>query len=152
MSMLYIASDHGGIKLKNKLVKYLKKSGYEVEDLGPEKFDVTDDYPDYVIPVVRKVQEYVENKGIIICRNGVGVSILANKMIGIRAGLSWNPKHAKSQRSDDDTNILALPADYISLAKAKLIVSTWLNTHFSEEERHVRRLEKIHTYDNSRTV
>ncbi|MFA6981992.1 MAG: RpiB/LacA/LacB family sugar-phosphate isomerase [Patescibacteria group bacterium] len=150
--MIYIASDHGGFKLKQSLVKFLKTNNYDVQDMGPQNYDEKDDYPDYVIPVVRKVQESVENKGVLICRNGVGVCMLANKMMGIRAGISWNPKHARSQRNDDDTNVLALPANYVCAAKAKRILKSWLETYFSSEERHVRRLEKIYSYDNTGNI
>lgn len=150
--MIYIASDHGGYKLKQKLVKFLESKNMEIEDLGPSEYNEEDDYPDFVFPVMRKVQESSQNKGILICRNGVGVNILANKHIGIRAGLSWNQKHAKSQRNDDNTNVLTLPADFISLGKAKKITFSWLKTPFSEKGKHLRRLEKITAYDNSGSI
>ena len=140
--MIYISSDHGGFELKNKIVDFLKKRGDEVADLGPNVYDLNDDYPDFVEPLVKKVLENPGNKGILICRNGVGVSMLANKFRGVRAGLSWNAKHAASSRNDDNTNVLALPADYISEEEAFKTVETWLTTPFTTEEKFSRRLAK----------
>src|SRR3989344_5984779 len=112
--MIYVSSDHGGLELKNKLVAYLTQKNVEVTDMGPFELDSDDDYPEYVLPVVEAVLGAKDNKGMLICRNGEGVSMLANKFKGVRAVLSWNSNHAKSSRNDDDTNILALPADYIT--------------------------------------
>ncbi len=144
--MLYIASDHAGFKLKSKIKEYLSSRGVEVVDMGPAGFYPEDDYPDYVIPAVRRFQEDGEGGGggaILICRNGVGVSMLANRFKGIRASLSWSPRHAMSSRTDDNTNVLALPADYIDEKTATDIVDAWLNADFGNEERHVRRLKKV---------
>jgi len=125
--MIYVASDHGGFELKNKILDMLKEN----------------DYPDYTIPCIKKVMENEKNRGIVICKNGVGASILANKFPGIRAALTWNPEHASSSRNDDNTNVLALPASYINQNEAWEITKTWLTTPFSNAERHVRRLNKI---------
>ena len=142
--MIYISSDHGGFALKQELVKFLHQKNIDVTDLGPSELNMDDDYPDYVFPLAHKVAaDPIENKGILICRNGVGVSMLANKVKGIRVALSWNPKHAISSRNDDNTNILALPSDYIDVETAKEILEKWLETKFSGEMRHKRRLEKI---------
>lgn len=141
--MIYISSDHGGFKLKERLLKHFEDSNIEITDLGPYEYIENDDYPDYVDPLVKKVLESTENKGILICRNGVGVCIAANKHKGIRAALSWNKKHAKSSRTDDNSNILCLPADYINLKRAKNIVHAWRNTPFSGLERHIRRISKL---------
>jgi len=141
--MLYITSDHGGLKLKNRLVEFLKQNDVEFEDCGPNKLITNDDYADYVIPVMRKVLESPVNNAILICRNGVGVSIIANRFKGIRCALSWNVLHAVSSRNDDDSNVLALPADYISENEAENVLEGWLNKNFSKEERFVRRLNKL---------
>lgn len=137
--MIYITSDHGGLELKN----YLVKSISELIDLGPTTLDPEDDYPDFIPPLVDKVLDDKENMGIVICRNGVGVSMTANKFKGIRATLSFSTKHAESSRRDDNTNVLALPSDYISNEEALEIVKTWLTTPFSNKERHVRRVAKV---------
>lgn len=141
--MLYITSDHGGLKLKNRLVEFLKQKNIEFEDCGPNKLITNDDYIDYVIPVMRRVLESPKNEAVLICRNGVGVSIAANRFKGIRCALSWNASHAVSSRNDDDANVLALPADYISENEAESILESWLNKNFSKEERFVRRLNKL---------
>jgi ribose 5-phosphate isomerase B len=141
--MIYIASDHGGFEYKNIIAKFLEEKGYDVADMGPHEFDPKDDYPDYIAPLAAKVTETEGNKGIVLCRNGVGVCLAATKIKGIRCGLSWNAKHAESSRRDDNTNILALPADYVKEDELLSIVETWLETPFGKEKRHIRRLEKV---------
>ena len=143
--MLYITSDHGGLKLKTDLVEFLKQKNIEFEDCGPTELIPSDDYVDYVIPVMRKVLESPVNKAVLICRNGIGASISANRFKGIRCALSWNAAHAISSRNDDDSNVLALPADYISDIEAKDILKGWLSKNFSKEERFIRRLNKLET-------
>lgn len=146
--MIYIASDHGGYSLKNELIKFLHSLQLEVTDLGPQHYMEDDDYTDYVYPVARQVAENpIDNQGILICRNGVGVSMFANKVKGVRAALSWLPEHAATSRNDDNSNVLALPADYVDVETAKKIVEKWLNTPFSNEIRHKRRLEKIADFE-----
>lgn len=141
--MIFLASDHGGYKLKEIIEKYLKEKGNEVVDIGPERLDPTDDFPDFVIPLAKKVAENPKNLGIALCRNGVGVEIAANKIDGVRAALSWDPKHAASTRSDDNSNVLALPADYLDEKKAIEVLDSWLTTQYSKEPRFERRLKKI---------
>lgn len=142
--MLYISADHRGFELKNKICEYLKSQEIEHVDLGPLEVDPEDDYPDVAMPVIREViYDHENNKGILICKNGVGVSMFANKFKCIRSALSWSKEHAKSSREDDDTNILSLPAEFVSEKDAFNIVDVWLKTPFSNEERHKRRLRKI---------
>ena len=141
--MLYITSDHGGLKLKSRLVEFLKRKNIEFEDCGPNELIPSDDYTDYVIPVMRKVLESPKNNAVLICKNGVGVSIIANRFKGIRCALSWRLEHAVSSRNDDDANVLALPANYISEDEAEIILENWLNKDFSKEERFVRRINKL---------
>ncbi len=141
--MIYISSDHRGLELKKYLVESLVSVGLGIVDLGPKDLDPEDDYPEYAKLVAEKIQEDFENMGVLICANGVGISIAANKFDGIRAALSWNPKHAASSRNDDGTNILVLPADYVTKEEALEILQTWLSTNFSGEDRHIRRIQKI---------
>jgi len=138
-----MASDHGGFTLKEKIKKTLSKTHILFEDFGAKKLDQNDDYQDFIIPAMTAILKNKNSKGIIICRNGVGVSILANKFKGIRAGLCFSENHVKSARNDDDINVLALPANYISKRRAMKLVKTFLNTPFSGEARHKRRLAKI---------
>ena len=141
--MIYIASDHGGFELKNKIINFLSQKGFTVNDMGPSEYNEGDDYPDFVVPLAREVVKNVSNRGIVICKNGVGVSVSANRFKNIRATLSWNSEHARSSRLDDDSNVLALPAQYIDDATAFGIVETWLSTDFSAEPRHIRRIKKV---------
>lgn len=142
--MLYLAADHGGFELKEHLKSFLKEGGVEYKDMGAHKFDPDDDYPDFVVPAVLEVAKNdAGNRAILICRSGVGEVIIANKFKGIRATLSWSVEHAAKSRAHNNTNILALPGDYISKKEAEEIVAEWLTAKFTKEERHVRRLSKI---------
>ena len=140
---IIISSDHAGFETKEALVAYLQDNSYEVEDLGPLEYNSTDDYPDFIAPAMNILQKADDSLGIILCKNGVGVSMLANKFKGIRAGLCHTPEQAKSAKTDDNANVLALSTDYISQEDIPVIVDTFLNTPFSNGERHVRRLEKV---------
>lgn len=142
--MIYLAADHGGFNLKEAIKQVLDEVGMEYVDAGAHKLDPEDDYPDFAIPAVEKVSEDPENnKAILACRSGVGETIVANKFPGVRGCVSWEVQHAIKSKQDDNTNVLALPADYISIEKALDIVGAWLDTDFSNEERHIRRLEKV---------
>ncbi len=142
MKKIYIASDHGGFKLKGKIISFLEKKKYSIEDLGPFKYKKDDDYPDYVIPLAKKVAK-TNSQGIVICRNGQGVCIAVNKVKGIRGVTGFSVKEAKTTRLDDDANVLSIPADYVNEETAKRIILTWLKTPFSNLARHKRRLMKV---------
>ena len=161
--MLYIASDHGGFKLKEDLKKFLKREEVAFEDVGPKKPSPNDDYPDIAKIVSEKVSNHppalpggakrsTVNLGLLICRSGQGVCIVANKFKNVRAGLVWNPAEARASRNDDMTNVLCLPADYVSSETATVIVKNCLITPFSKEERHVRRVKKIQELEKTLLV
>lgn len=140
---LFIASDHGGYHLKKRLVRYLENElKQKIEDVGPHEYAETDDYPDYAVPLAQKVAQ-TNGRGIVICKNGIGVCIAANKVHGIRAGLGYNLMAAETMMQDDNTNILCLASKALSEDHAMAIVKKWLLTEFSGAERHVRRLEKV---------
>lgn len=139
---IYIASDHGGFALKDKLILFLKKKNYTLEDLGPHELNPEDDYPDYVIPLARKVVGS-KDLGIAICRNGQGVCIATNKVKGIRAVTGFSKKMIESTKKDDNANVLCIPADYVEEKEVKQMVLLWLKTPFSNLARHKRRLNKI---------
>jgi ribose 5-phosphate isomerase B len=142
--MIYIASDHGGFKLKQQLLTVLRKQNVEFKDLGPTKYKDGDDYPDYAVKVAKQVSKNpVTNLGILLCRSGQGVCIVANKFSGVRAALVWNTEQAVLSRNDDMANVLCLPSDFINLKQATAIVKTWLDTPFSTDTRHMRRVQKI---------
>jgi ribose 5-phosphate isomerase B len=140
--MIYISSDHAGFELKNKIVNHLEFQEIPCKDMGPYELNPTDDYPDFVKPLVDKVLAKSDNKGVLLCRNGVGMCMFANKFKGVRAVLSWNSKHAASSRNDDNTNVLCLPTDYIFEEEALNTVDAWLKTPFGKEVRYARRLKK----------
>jgi ribose 5-phosphate isomerase B len=140
---IYLAADHGGFAHKQELLAYLKSQSYEVIDCGTSKPDPNDDYPDFVAQLGAKMKIDSEGMGIVICRNGVGVSIVANRYSHLRCGLGINEAHVKSARVDDNINVLALAADYFDLVATKKMVDIFLNTPFPNLERHIRRLAKI---------
>lgn len=142
--IIYLGADHKGFKLKGYIAGILKDHGYEIFDLGNFRYDQNDDYPDFARAVAEKVSRDYENaRGILICGSGVGVDVVANKFPGVRSALVFNTNQAFDSRNDDNANILSLSADYLNLEDAKKIVLTWLETPFSEEERHIRRIQKI---------
>lgn len=145
---VYISSDHGGYQLKEELKEYLSELGYEVEDLGAHELNLEDDYPVFAFPVAEKVAQNSGAFGIVVGRSGNGEAIAANKVKGIRAALCWNEEVAKKAREHNNANVLSLGTDYIDTEKAKIIVKTFLETPFSGEERHKRRIEKIKNYES----
>lgn len=145
--MIYLGADHRGFRLKEEIKKWLEDNHYEFRDLGANTYDKDDDYPDISIKVVEKaVSEGV--KGIVVCGSGAGASIIANKTRGSRAGLCTSEKQTKAARNDDDINILCLSADSVSVEENIKIISVFLSTSFSSEERHIRRLNKIREYES----
>ena len=145
--MVYIASDHAGFEIKVKTISFLRQNSIDFEDMGPFEFNKNDDYPDFAFKLGETVVEK-SSKGIIICGSGVGVCIACNKVKGVRAGYAESEEHAIESRTDDDTNILVLDAITFDPDIDFAIITTWLNTVFSGEERHVRRLKKIEEYEN----
>jgi ribose 5-phosphate isomerase B len=141
--MIYIASDHGGFQLKQKIINYLMSKKIDIKDMGATEYNENDDYTDYVIPMVKEILTNPKNKGIALCRSGDGVNITANRFKGIRSTLSWNKEHAAKSKIDDDTNVLAIPTDYIEESAAIEMVDTWLNTEFSALPRYIRRIKKM---------
>jgi len=142
---IYIGSDHAGFELKQKLVLFLKELGHEVEDFGAHELDENDDYPDFVAPVARAVSEDVDAKGIVLGGSGQGEAIAANRVNGVRAVVYYggNEDIVKLSREHNDANVLSLGARFLSEDEAKEAVKLWLETPFSGEERHRRRIEKI---------
>lgn len=141
--IVYLGADHGGFELKENLKKYLTELGYELDDMGAHTLNPNDDYTDFVFPVAQKVAQDPQNRGIVIGRSGQGEAIAANKLKGIRAAVCFSEEMAKRTRDHNNSNILSLGADFINTETAKRIVKVFLETPFSGEERHVRRLKKI---------
>lgn len=139
--MIAIASDHGGYALKEKVKVHLKELGYEVQDFGTDSLDSCD-YPDYAAPAAKAVASGECEKGIVICTTGIGVSIVANKVRGVRCALCTDPFAAEMTRRHNDTNVLAMGAGLVGENLALRIVDTWLSTEF-EGGRHQRRVDKV---------
>ena len=137
-----IGCDHAALKLKNDVVEKLRKEGYEVEDFGIyEQKSV--DYPDYALPVAEAVASGRADKGILICGTGIGMSIAANKVKGIRCALCSDTFSAHATREHNDANILAFGERVVGEGLAMDIVDTFLKTPFSGDDRHVKRIAKI---------
>ena len=137
-----IGCDHGALDLKNTVVAHLEKKGYEVQDFGTYTLDSCD-YPDYAAQAARAVAEGACDKGIVLCTTGIGVSIAANKIKGIRCALLSDVMSARMTREHNDTNVMALGAGVVGQMLALEIVDTWLGTEFSHNERHQRRINKV---------
>lgn len=141
---IILAADHGGFELKEIIKEYLTKD-YEIEDLGTYNNDSVD-YPDYGIKAGEAINKGIASKAIIVCGTGIGISIAANKVPGIRAALCHNVEYAKLSRQHNNANVLALGGRFLQAQEAKDIVDAWLNTEF-EDGRHQKRINKINEYE-----
>ncbi len=137
-----IGSDHAGFKAKEIVKAFLKRKKFSVEDFGTFSKESVD-YPDYAYPVANGVAQGKFDRGILICGSGVGMSIAANKVKGIRAVLVHDTYTAKQSREHGDCNVLCLAGKKLTKAKLNKIVDVWTKTKFSGEERHLRRIRKI---------
>lgn len=140
---IYIGADHAGFKLKEELKMFLQNLGYDIEDMGANRYDKEDDYPDFIIPVAEAVAGDSGSRGIVIGGSGQGEAIAANRINGVRAAVVYDEYSAKMSREHNDSNVVSLGARVLILEKAKILVKLWLETSFSNEERHIRRIKKI---------
>jgi ribose 5-phosphate isomerase B len=138
-----IATDHGGFSLKEELVANLRKEGHEVVDFGAHELNLGDDYPDFVIPLAKAVAAKEVDRGVAICGSGVGASVCANKVHGIRAALIHEHFSAKQGVEDDHMNILCMGGRTVGPAVAWDLVQAYLAAKFSNDPRHLRRLGKV---------
>jgi ribose 5-phosphate isomerase B len=138
-----ICSDHGGYALKEILREFLLKMDFEVVDFGAYELNDQDDYPDFVIPLARAIATNTVSRGIAICGSGIGASIAANKVAGVRAALITEHFSAHQGVEDDDMNMICLGGWITGSASAKELVPAFLKATFSGEERHRRRLQKV---------
>ena len=138
---ILISNDHAGVELKNEVVSFLEEKGYVVENMG-DNFGKSVDYPDVIHPLAKEISKSNKKKGIIICGTGNGVSMVANKYKGVRAGLCWSKEIAELIRKHNDANVLSLPARFLTSEQAIDIVQTFLETDF-EGGRHEIRVNKI---------
>lgn len=158
--LVYFAGDHAGFEMKGKLMEFVRSLGHQVEDLGPHAYDQADDFVDYVIPLAKKVAKAQMNsdtegadgnqresavRGIVVAGSGQGEIIAMNRIPGARAALfcSCNLELVRASRDHNDSNIFAVGARFCTPEEARKGIKVWLETPFSGEERHVRRLQKI---------
>lgn len=142
MKKIIIASDHAGFTLKEKLKPYLEKNGFKVTDLGTSSLDSCD-YPVFAYSLAREIAKGKYKRGILICKTGIGNSIVANRLPGVRAALCYNTKAARLSRQHNDSNVLVLGSYFVNERLAKRILRVWLKTEFQRVARHQRRLDKI---------
>ncbi|MSU45351.1 MAG: RpiB/LacA/LacB family sugar-phosphate isomerase [Candidatus Zambryskibacteria bacterium] len=145
---VYIASDHAGFEMKRELKSFLTENGFEVFDCGPKEYIHEDDYPDYVSKVAEKVSKELLSQGIVIGWSGQGEAMVVNRFPNIRAAVYYGgSKHVLTlSREHNDANILSLGAHFVTNQEAKEAVLLWLQTSFSNDERHIRRIKKIEKY------
>jgi len=142
--MLYLAADHAGFELKEKIKKYLKERQIPFQDVGAFKYDADDDYPDFAFAAAKGIAKDPEtNRGILICGSGAGMSIAANKIKGVYCAQVWQPSLARSAREHNNVNAIALGARYIDEKEAILSVKEFLKTDGKTAQRHTRRFRKV---------
>jgi ribose 5-phosphate isomerase B len=150
MMRIGIAADHAGFVLKGSVAESLRGSGYEVVDFGAHQLNPDDDYPDFIIPLARAVATGEILRGVALCGSGVGASIAANKVSGVRAGLIHDVFSAHQGVEDDDMNVVCLGGKVIGSALALELIETFLTAEFKDIARHRRRLEKVHALETER--
>ena len=143
MRTVYIGSDHGGFPGKEHLKLWLIARGESVIDLGPVVLDPDDDFPIFAGAVAHQVSCHPDELGILLCRSGHGVAIVANKYPGVRAAVAWDVASVQAARADDAVNVVCLPSDTLSLAEMEAIVAEFMATAPSADERFMRRLQEI---------
>ncbi|MEK7631638.1 MAG: RpiB/LacA/LacB family sugar-phosphate isomerase [Patescibacteria group bacterium] len=149
--MLVIGADHAGFSLKEFLKRKLAKAGEEVIDVGPRTRKKGDDYPVIALELAKRVRRTTGGRGLLICGSGIGMSMVANKVAGIRAANAWEPNIARRSRQEEDANVLVLPADFISRTTAEKILTLWLATPFKRIARYRRRLGEVQHIEHHTT-
>lgn len=149
---VYLAADHAGFNLKEKVKESLLKDGLNIKDCGAFIFDKNDDYPDFVAKAAEKVSKDNGAKGIIFGKSGAGECIAANKIKGIRSALGFSEKNVELSRLHNDVNVLSLGSEFVSLNQALELIKIFLGTSFSNEKRHKRRIVKITKLENVNRV
>lgn len=149
---VYLGTDHAGFDLKEKVKVFLQHDGYEIVDCGAFSLDKDDDYPDFISKAAIEVAGEANSEGIVFGKSGAGECIVANKIKGIRAVLGFNKDNVKLARLHNDANILSLGSDFVSFNQAKKLIAIFLNTKFSNEERHIRRIKKISALEKKQQI
>lgn len=149
---IHIGSDHAGLELKSELIEHLVRSGHDVTDHGPYEYDALDDYPVFCIPAAQAVAKDSSSLGIVLGGSGNGEQIAANKVKGIRAALAWNIETAKLAREHNNANVVSIGGRMHSIEVCKMIIDAFLETPFSNDDRHVRRIAQISKYEETETI
>jgi ribose 5-phosphate isomerase B len=147
---LGIAADHGGYELKGIVFSFLENLGHEIIDFGAFELNTTDDYPDFIIPLAEAVAAKEVERGIAICGSGVGASIAANKVSGVRAALIHDHFSSHQGVEDDDMNLICLGGRVTGFMAAEELILSFLDAKFTGEERHKRRLQKVQSLENAK--
>lgn len=145
---VYLATDHAAYELKEYVKNQLKEGGYDVEDCGASTFDPNDDYPDFVKVAAQKVSENPSSFGVVFGKSGAGEAMAANKIKGVRAFLAVNEENTKLAREHNNANVISIGSILMPNEKAVELIRLFINTPFSNEERHQRRIEKIAQIEN----
>jgi ribose 5-phosphate isomerase B len=141
---IFIGADHAGFELKTKLREHLAHTGHEVVDVGAKTLDQDDDYPRYAYAMATKILgANDDDRGILICGSGQGMSMAANRVNGVRAALAWSEDSARSARADDNANVLVLPSRFLSDEEALAAVEAYLETEFKDDPKYQRRLDEL---------
>jgi len=146
---IHIGSDHAGLELKAALVSYLQEKGHDVKDHGPHEYDAVDDYPDFCIPAAVATVADPSSLGIVLGGSGNGEQMAANKVKGVRAALAWSIETAKLGKEHNNANVVAIGGRMHSIAECKAIIDAFIETPFSNDERHIRRINLISKYEET---
>ena len=146
---IHIGSDHAGLELKSAFTKHLESKGHEVIDHGPHQYDALDDYPDFCIPAAQATVNDPGSLGIGLGGSGNGEQIAANKVKGVRAALAWSVETAKLAKEHNNANVVGIGGRMHSVDECTAIIDAFIETPFTNDERHVRRINKISTYENT---
>ena len=146
---IHIGSDHAGLELKGALVEYLESKGHSVTDHGPFEFDAVDDYPDFCIPAAIATVADHGSLGIVLGGSGNGEQIAANKVKGVRAALAWSVETAQLAKEHNNANVVGIGGRMHSIDECKAIIDAFIETPFTNDERHIRRINKITKYEDT---
>jgi len=139
--MIYLGADHRGFELKEKMKRWLKSKGWEFTDLGNDKLDTEDDFPDFAVKVAKKIKK--GDFGILFCGSGVGMDLVANRFPNVRCGLGFTPQQIRIAKRDDNINCLSVAADFTTEEEARPVIEMLIETNFSGSNKYLRRLDKI---------
>ena len=147
-----LGADHAGFELRDKIARVLADLGHDVEDMGAHTYDPQDDYPDFARLVATAVADGSVERGVLVCGSGVGASVAANKVVGVRAAMCHDTYSAHQGVEHDDMNVLCMGARVIGEELAREVVTSFLGAAFSGEERHVRRVAKIKAIESAQAL